>query len=136
MKSTENHYENQKIGDIALNILAVDDQPDNLFLIKTYLKKTDVRLTTVSNGYDAIKIAQQEKFDFILMDIKMPDINGVETSVRIKSDSRCIESKIIALTASTTNDDILLSADMFDDVLFKPLTKEELYSKLSISLEA
>lgn len=114
------------------NILIVDDEPDNLFLIKTYLKKENVNLVLASSGKDGVEFAKSQKFDIIFMDLNMPNLNGVESAKLIRSESKSSESFIIALSASYKNE--ISFTHLFDDFVGKPLAKKELLSKLSLSL--
>lgn len=119
-----------------VRVLVVDDQFDNLLLIKSYLKKPMIELSAVQNGNDAIEKANEILFDYILMDIKMPDLDGIETTTIIREETFNTKTKIFALTASNSDDEYLKSSNLFDDVVHKPISKKELFHKLSISLEA
>ena len=65
-------------------ILVIDDEKDLCFLFKKILTPEGYTVLTALNGYDGIKINQKSKPDIILLDLKMPGINGIETLRRIR----------------------------------------------------
>lgn len=105
-----------------LNILAVDDTPLNLTLLSTWLKKSPVNLTLASSGQEAIEFCQKHDFDLILMDIQMPNMDGIEATRLIRKTKLNLGTPIIALTAHASNDDrdIFLRSG-FDDFIAKPI---------------
>jgi len=117
-------------------VLLVDDEPDNLLLLKLYLSHTEIEVKTANGGLQAIDEAGKSKYDFILLDINMPDLGGVEAAKEIRTHSLCTDSQIIALTASVNDDGDLMKTNYFDSVIHKPISKSMLYSKLSISLKS
>lgn len=84
-----------------LKILVVDDEENMRFTLSTILKKVgDVE--TAQDGYKAIELAKDNKFNIILMDVKMPGINGVETYLEIKKFSP--NTAVIMMTAYSVED--------------------------------
>ncbi len=83
-------------------ILVVDDVDMNLEVMKGLLKSTQVKITTATNGLDAIDLAKQNHYDIIFMDHLMPDLDGIETFKRLKSVKNCInaDTPVIVLTAN------------------------------------
>lgn len=65
-------------------ILIVDDEPDFLEMIKIRLEANDYKVSTASSGKEAIEIIKKEKPDAVLLDILMPNIDGLETLKRIR----------------------------------------------------
>lgn len=111
-------------------ILAVDDNPDNLKLIQVLLGDMGAKVMTKSSGQEAIEIVQIKHFDLILMDIRMSNINGIEAAQAIRKYERETQKKkvpIIALTAHALESEkaALLSAGI-DDYLAKPVGELEL----------
>lgn len=106
----------------GLNILLVEDSPDNQFLIETYLQKTGARISIKSNGLDGSEAALKEDFDLILMDVQMPVMDGHEATQKLR---RLKYSKpIIALTAHAMNEEKMKCfASGFNEYLTKPLQK-------------
>jgi len=90
-------------------ILLVEDNPFNQKIVKFNLNKNNHEVVTAMSGMEAIEIFKKEKFDFILMDIMMPEMDGLETTVKIRSIEKELQMKketpIIALTANTLDND-------------------------------
>jgi len=130
--ASSNHHSttiiNKEIIFSKATILAVDDIEDNNTLIINYFKDTNVNIITANNGQEAIEKFKNNKIDLILMNIKMPIMNGNEAAKKIKEIS---DVPIIALTASITNNNY----KYFDDCLKKPFTKQQLFSMISKYLE-
>ena len=78
-------------------ILLVEDSIDNVALVKAYLKNSGAQVSVTTNGLEAISLAKAEKFDLILMDLQMPDIDGYETTRRMRAAG--LRVPIVALTA-------------------------------------
>lgn len=112
-------------------VLLVDDDRLNNRILKRLLKIYNIELDTCERGIECIdKINNGEQYDLILMDIMMPDINGVDTLKKLKSNKN-FNTKVIALTAdalSTSRNKYLKAG--FTDYLSKPFKKEELEEKL------
>ena len=118
-------------------ILIVDDKPEVRELVEVTLRVEDYTIVQAENGSDAVKIAQAEKPDLIIMDIMMPGkIDGLEASRQIKSDPNTKGSKIVMLTAKGQEVDkqegIKAGAD---DYLIKPFSPLELIKKVEELLE-
>jgi signal transduction histidine kinase len=82
-------------------ILLAEDHEDNLSTISSYLLAKGYRVTVARNGQEAIEQAREEMPDLILMDIQMPEMNGLEATQHIRADARLADVPIIALTALT-----------------------------------
>lgn len=112
-------------------VLLVDDDRLNNRILKRLLKIYGIELDTCERGIECIdKINNGEQYDLILMDIMMPDINGIDTLKKLKSNKN-FKTKVIALTAdalSTSRNKYLKEG--FTDYLAKPFKKEELEEKL------
>lgn len=91
-------------------ILVIDDEKDLRFLFKKILTPEGYTVLTAQNGYDGIKINQKSDPDIILLDLKMPGINGIETLRRIrKKDSSVI---VIIITGYGDAETIRDAADL------------------------
>lgn len=112
-------------------ILLVDDDRLNNRILKRLLKIYDIELDTCERGIECIdKINNGEQYDLILMDIMMPDMNGIDTLKKLKSNKN-FNTKVVALTAdalSTSKNKYLKVG--FTDYIPKPFKKEELEQKL------
>jgi PAS domain S-box-containing protein len=113
-----------------LNILVVDDSPDNQALIKAILKHRGASVETASNGREAVDMAMTEKFDVILMDLQMPVMDGYEATRVLRE--RGYKKPIIALTAHAMREerDRTLSSG-FDDHITKPIDQRALVKTLA-----
>jgi CheY-like chemotaxis protein len=83
-------------------ILVADDSADNSALISLFLQQEGYRVVTASNGEDAIKLASQTLPNLILMDISMPELDGLAATRRIREDERLRSIPVIAVTAFGT----------------------------------
>ncbi|WP_018085121.1 response regulator [Desulfurispora thermophila] len=89
-------------------ILLVEDNPDNLFLFKTYLKNTPYHIETAENGAVAVEKYQSEQFDLVLMDMQMPVLDGYTATTLIRkweAEQHRPPVPIIALTAYALKED-------------------------------
>ena len=113
-----------------LRILAVDDVKENLAVIKEYLKDYPITLKTAENGREALDVINNEDFDLILMDIRMPVMDGITAAKAIRAmEEKGKERKelILAVTAHAFREqkNKFLEAG-FSGVLTKPFFKREL----------
>jgi len=86
------------MNDQAL-ILLVDDEPDILKLYQTALLQAGFRVVTATNGAEAIETIKQKHPALILMDVKMPVMDGVEAAMKIRENPETASSKLVFLTA-------------------------------------
>ncbi|MEK3683620.1 PAS domain S-box protein [Paenibacillus sp. FSL R10-2736] len=105
-------------------LLAEDNYINQLVMTKT-LEKIGHRITTVTNGIDAVEAARKEPFDLILMDLHMPIMNGFEAVKRIREELKEKSPPIIAVTANALKGDRekCLAAGM-DEYVSKPVKRE------------
>lgn len=111
-------------------VLVVDDSPDNRLLISVMLSKTGMRIVEASNGIKGVELAQQQKFDVILMDIQMPGMDGYEAIQRLQELN--IDVPVVAITAHAFKEERerCLTAG-FTAYLTKPVNRENLLSTVS-----
>ena len=106
-------------------VLLVEDNPVNQKLGLILLGKKGCRAVTAENGAEAIEAFQREKFDLVLMDIEMPEINGMDTTKAIRELEAGTgrHTPVVAMTAHTMKGDRerFLSAGM-DDYISKPVS--------------
>lgn len=114
-------------------VLIVDDIDLNRKLLQEYLKTTPLEVVEAITGEEAIEKIKGENFDVILMDIKMPVMDGYEASNIIKKMKE--ELPIIALTASVIHFHRDSRNNIFDDFLTKPIEREALFSSLCTYLD-
>ncbi len=105
-------------------VIAEDEQINYLFL-KAVLKPTKAQVIWTKTGRETIDICNTEKVDIVLMDIKMPDLNGLEATIEIKKDFPNLP--IIAQTAYAMEEDEDASIEAgCDDYISKPIRPENL----------
>lgn len=115
----------------GIRVLLVDDDSVNRLLAKTILKGFGCKVVLATGGADAIKKSQTAGYDLILLDIMMPDINGVEVARRIRKGKKNATTRIIAVTAAFMKDDMDGYFDAgIDDYLVKPFREINLYNKM------
>ena len=112
-----------------IKIFIVDDNAVNLLLTKTYLKDIlpQALIIEAKDGVEAVEQYQKNNLDLILMDIQMPQLNGIEATLKIRAMEKNIEIPIIALTAVSLpgEKEKCMQAGM-SDFLTKPLLKQTL----------
>jgi len=106
----------------AAKILIVDDISANRRLLCDFLIGHPLEIIEAENGIEAISLAKKHKPDLILMDIKMPEMDGAEATQRIKDDENLKHIPVIAVTASSIKaSDVEQRNVLFDDYLTKPV---------------
>lgn len=80
-------------------ILIVEDNPDNMYLIGFIVRKKGYEVIEARNGQEGVELAIKETPDMILMDIQLPDFDGLETTRRIRKSDLNVDIPIIALTS-------------------------------------
>ena len=112
------------------NILVVDDVRDNRDLMARYLSKTGSHVGLAASGDEAIKMVKESEWDLVLMDIQMPQMDGYETTQRLRQIG--FRRPIIALTAHAMRSELerCLKAGC-DETITKPISRSNLISKLN-----
>ncbi|MEX1240475.1 MAG: response regulator [Cyclobacteriaceae bacterium] len=119
-------------------ILLVDDREDNLLAIETIFEPDGYRFVKANSGREALKILLRE-FDFalILMDVKMPNLNGFETASLIYERDKLKHVPIIFITANNFGDENLYRGYQAGaiDYIYKPIKPEVLRAKVSVLID-
>jgi two-component system, NarL family, sensor histidine kinase BarA len=117
----------------GLNILIAEDNAINSKLIETILKRAGAKPTLVNNGKKAISAFMGAHYDAILMDIHMPEMNGINAARTIRvTEGNATHIPIIGLTAiSQTKDKSLYENPDFDETLEKPIAIETLLHRIN-----
>lgn len=112
-------------------VLAVDDNEDNLGLISFTLDLFGFAFISAPDGKTTLELAQSHQPDLILLDIMLPDLDGIEVVRRLKLDSRTKSIKIIAVTALARDEDRdrILAAGC-EDYISKPYMVDDLEALL------
>ena len=103
-------------------ILVAEDNDSN-YMLMTYILKNHYELLRARNGQEALEVAMSEKPDMVLMDIKMPVMDGLEATRLIKA--KMPDMVVIALTANAFDSDRQLAMEAgCDDFLSKPVSSD------------
>lgn len=117
----------------AVKILLVEDNKVNLFITEAMLRDWGFNVDTVLNGREAVNLCQQNDYDVVLMDIQMPEMNGLEATHAIRRipDRKKSSVPIIAVTANNSRiaHRRFLTEGM-NDWIVKPFKEESLYRKI------
>ncbi|ETR74007.1 MAG: Hpt sensor hybrid histidine kinase [Candidatus Magnetoglobus multicellularis str. Araruama] len=112
-------------------ILVVDDIKVNRMVAKQFLLITKCKVIEAENGEQAVSFSKKYMPDIILMDIRMPKMDGIVAAKHIKNSEATRDIPIVALTASVLESEIReLKEGHFDDILQKPLRKPKLFEIL------
>lgn len=118
------------------NILVVDDENDILEFISYNLRKEGFHVCTARNGKEAIDIAKSVKPDLILLDIMMPEMDGIETCEKLRSLPVLSDSLIAFLTARAEDYSQIAGFDAgADDYITKPIRPKVLTSRIKALLK-
>ncbi len=119
-------------------ILLVDDREDNLLSIETILQPNGYKFVKANSGRQALKILLNE-FDFamILMDVKMPNLNGFETAALIYEREKLKHIPIIFITANNFGDENMFKGYQTGavDYIYKPINPDVLRAKVGVLVE-
>ena len=120
-----------------VSVLLVDDQPANLVALEAMLQGLGQRLVTASSGREALKRLLDEDFAVILLDVKMPEMDGFETAALIRERERSRHTPIIFLTAADRTQTYAVRGYAVGavDYLIKPIVPEFVRSKVAVFVE-
>ncbi len=114
------------------NILICDDEKDIVAALKIYLSGEDYRLFEAYNGREALEIAQKNEIHLILMDVMMPQLDGIAATARLREKSNV---PIILLTAKSESGDKVLGLNVgADDYVTKPFDPAEVLARVRSQL--
>ena len=114
------------------NILICDDQPDIVSALKIYLKPEEYQLFEAANGAEALAIVEKEDIHLILLDVMMPQMDGITATAKIREFSNV---PIILLTAKSETEDKVLGLNVgADDYITKPFVPVEVLARVRSQL--
>ncbi|MDR0320364.1 MAG: response regulator [Treponema sp.] len=112
-----------------ISILAVDDTPLSLNLLKVALQTTEYKITCVNSGRLALRFIKRNNPDLFLLDIEMPEMDGYELAKKIKESGQI--APVIFLTASATKGCVKKAAEAGAvDYIVKPIDSRKLLAKI------
>lgn len=113
-----------------MKVLVVEDEPGVSSFIKKGLEENGIQVTQAFDGITGLKMAQRNKFDVVILDIIMPEMNGLEVCSRLRTEFGN-DISILMLTASGTTEDIVDGLNTgADDYLVKPFKFRELLARV------
>jgi len=116
----------------APHILVIDDEPQILRAIRTILTEKQFRVTTASRGEEGLALAATSEPDLIILDLGLPDMDGVEVCTRLRE---WTQIPVIILSVRDSERDKVSALDMgADDYLTKPFSIEELLARVRVAL--
>ena len=119
----------------AATILIVEDNEKNMKLARDILQAEGYATLEAVNGLDGVRLALQHRPDLVLMDIQLPDINGIEAFLRIRANPATAATPVVAFTASVTvNDRHRITAAGFSDFIGKPIQLKDFIETIRRSL--
>jgi len=135
-KTTKPEAADRQGGFVApeMKILAVDDTPMNLMVVKKLLRETQATVDTAASGAEALQKTRECRYDVILMDHQMPEMDGIECLHRIRAqeDGLCHDSQIVCLTANVGSEiEQLCLQEGFDGFLAKPVRGTALKAEIA-----
>jgi two-component system copper resistance phosphate regulon response regulator CusR len=116
-----------------ISILLIEDEPDVVDFVKKGLGEESFEVSVALNGVDGLEMAINNPYDIVLLDIMIPEKNGIEVCKEIRG--RGIQTPILFLTALNTPDNIALGLNSgADDYLVKPFKFNELIARINAIL--
>jgi DNA-binding response OmpR family regulator len=118
-------------------ILCVDDQPEILNFLQAMLLPKDYEVIKAENGLEALEKLNEERVDLVILDVKMPKMDGFETCRRIKEDDRYRNIPVIMITGITANKERIKGIEAgAEDFISKPFDPEEILARIKMLLKA
>jgi CheY-like chemotaxis protein len=121
--------------DTQRTIMVVDDNPDIITIVKTILEGKGYHVLSASSGQELLNLLADGKPDLIILDIMMPEMDGLEVLGRLKAVTETASIPVILLTAKVQYEDVLggykLGADYY---ITKPFTSTQLVNGINLLL--
>jgi two-component system, sensor histidine kinase and response regulator len=119
----------------APTILVVDDQPINVQLLRRKLEKEGLRVAVAYNGLEALALVGRQRPDLILLDVMMPDMDGIEVCQRLQADEATRGIPVIFITARTGKEAKIEGLGVGAvDYITKPIDLDETYARVQTQL--
>jgi two-component system alkaline phosphatase synthesis response regulator PhoP len=116
-------------------ILIVEDEPDIVKMIEYNLKKEGFRVTSAPDGNEALRRAERERPDIIILDLMLPEIDGLEVCRALKKNQDSADIPVIMLTAKSQETDKIVGLELgADDYITKPFSVRELIARIKAVL--
>ncbi|MEK6678494.1 MAG: response regulator transcription factor [Nitrospirota bacterium] len=120
---------------MSKKILLIEDDKDIINLVKHYLEKEGYRTFEAADGVKGLDILKKEKVDLAILDIMLPELNGIDVLKRIKGDAKTANIPVIMLTAKGEETDKIVGLELgADDYITKPFSPKELVARVKALL--
>jgi two-component system cell cycle response regulator DivK len=117
-------------------ILYVEDNEDNIYMLKSRLERRDFSVVVATDGEQAVEMAVAEEPSLIIMDLSLPNVDGWEATRRLKANAKTMHIPVIALSAHAMVGDREMALDAgCDDYDTKPVEFQRLLDKMRVLLE-
>ncbi len=117
-------------------ILLAEDNEFNQQVATEMLEQAGAVVSLARDGVEALDRLRRERFDCVLMDIQMPDLDGLEATRHIRADAALMDTLVIAMTANASLEDQTACREVgMDDFITKPVSPATLYSKIATHLK-
>lgn len=117
------------------NILIVEDEKDIIEVLRYYLEKENYRVHVARDGFSALESAARIVPSLVLLDLMLPQLDGIEVCKRLKSDERLRDIPIIMVTAKAEEVDKIRGLEIgADDYVTKPFSAKELVARIKAQL--
>ena len=128
----DSEFDGQMAQEHPLRILVAEDNPVNQKVIDQLLERLGYQCDIVANGHEVISALRRRPYDVVLMDVQMPEMDGLEATERIRTEQPSLERPyIIAMTAAATEEDRLQCFEAgMDDYVSKPVEVNALVEAL------
>jgi CheY-like chemotaxis protein len=114
-----------------IQILLAEDSDTNAFVVTHHLTRCGARVIRAANGREALAALDKHRFDAVLMDVSMPEMDGLEATMRLREREELAALPVIALTAHVAEADIRACEDAgMNSFLSKPIDRASLYRTL------
>jgi two-component system, OmpR family, alkaline phosphatase synthesis response regulator PhoP len=120
---------------VEQKILVIEDERDILDLVRHYLEKEGFRTRTAADGVTGLAAARQERPDLIVLDLMLPNMDGLELCKKLQADPATALTPVIMLTAKADETDRIVGLELgADDYLTKPFSPKELVARVKALL--
>lgn len=120
----------------GIKVLVADDIPFGLIYAKKVLSRLNLEVITAVNGQEVLDKALSEKPSLLLLELMLPVIDGYEVIRRLRSDTQLSQSRIIVMSALSTNDNIVRALNLgADDFVVKPIATDKLLKSVLGQIE-
>src|SRR3954454_4083969 len=117
-------------------LLLVDDDRDNLLALQAVLEPLGQELMLAASGFEALRLCLEHDFAAMLLDVRMPEMDGFETAELIRARKRSSHTPILFLTGYRSDEQLFRGYHLGAvDFLFKPIVPEILQSKVAVFVE-